>query len=555
MTFADTGFIISAPDLIANKPGGPVTIQAVKAADNSINCTPAFSGARTVNFWSGYNDPNSGSMQVALGGTNIATSSPGTGIALTFDSNAQASIASIKYSDAGQLSLNARFDGSGNEAGLALAGNKLFVSRPAGLCVESPDDNADCASGDHTCSVFKKAGETFRLTVKGVAWQADSDTDLCAGNAVTPNYRQSGIVLGQTLVAPAGGSSGGIGLNSLDLAATDSGSKTANQTISEVGVFHFTATPPTNGYFSFSVPAGASANIGRFIPANFLLSHNNVTPACNNSFTYAGFATSKLGQPFAVTGNVTARNLTGATTANYTGPFAKLTKDKITALPRTGGTAATGTLSWLVDSLSFTNGVGPFAVNAARYAFTSSSAPQSIYPQITATDDDGVTGNVEELTKATAYRLGRLHLTDSHGPESAALAMPLQAEFFDGSKYVVNTADGCTALNLTSHIGLSINDGSTWVNGATAVAVGNGTTSASLANSPLAAGDAKLSFTAPGQGKTGKVKVRTGISTTSPWLQYDWNGDGSHGEESEATATFGLNRGNKRIMNWREITR
>ena len=43
------------------------------------------------------------------------------------------------------------------------------------------------------------------------------------------------------------------------------------QSVSEVGVFRLTATPPTNGYFNTTVPPSQSQPVGRFIPADFEL--------------------------------------------------------------------------------------------------------------------------------------------------------------------------------------------------------------------------------------------------------------------------------------------
>lgn len=555
LVFQEAGLFITVPDLIANKPGGPVTVMAVKADDSGLSCSPAFTGTRTVNFWSAYNDPGSGIMQVNLGGTTIGASSPGTPVSLEFDGSARASIASITYADAGSMTLSGRFQGSGEEQGLILNGSSNnFTSLPAGLCVEATESDSDCLSADHNCSVFKQAGEAFSLRVKAVAWQVDGDTDLCVGNQTTPNYQQSAIALGKSLVAPVGGAGGGLGLSTLDFTGADSGVKTVEQTVSEVGVFRFTAVPPANAYFGLTVPAGESVNTGRFIPASFELAHT-ATPACNATFTYAGHASSKPGQPFMVSGTITARNLAGETTVNYTtaSSFARLEANQITATAWTGGSAAPGVLSWQVDSLNFIDGVGTFQENDASYAFNSVAAPQSVYLAVSATDDDGVSGTLSDPARAVLFRFGRLRLSDSHAPDNESLTLPFLVDFFDGTRFKVNTADGCTALSPATHLVLSGNNGSTWLSGDAAVPVGGGTTMAAFGHTPMLAGDTGLTFTAPGRGNTGKVQVRANTSSDFPWLLYDWNGDGAHAELSEATATFGLYRGNKRIINWREI--
>jgi MSHA biogenesis protein MshQ len=37
------------------------------------------------------------------------------------------------------------------------------------------------------------------------------------------------------------------------------------------------------------------------------------------------------------------------------------------------------------------------------------------------------------------------------------------------------------------------------------------------------------------------------------WLKYDWNNNGSYVDKPRAIATFGVFRGNDRIISWREV--
>lgn len=546
MTFAEAGFILDVPTLTANKTSLPVTITAVKTTDSGETCAPAFSGARTVSFWSTWANPVTGSALVSINDTTIATSSPGTALSLEFDSNAQAEI-TVHYPDAGLMQLDARYDGSGEDAGLVLLGNDQFVVQPVGLCLQSSDANADCTAGNHTCTAFKKAGETFNLTVRAVAWEVDSDSDLCAGNAVTPNFQLDGVALGSSLVAPLGGQPGSVGASSLDFTASDNGEKTIPQSISEVGVFSFTATPGVNSYFSTTPAGGNSANIGRFYPADFSVSHNP-NAACNSSFTYAGHAASKSGQPFTVMGTVTARNLATAITANYQGDFVNLFASDITAEARIGAAAASGSLNFaLASDPLFINGIGTFQVDDARYAFASEGAPQNMHLRITATDGDGVTGSDDDAGKAVEYRFGRLRLSSAHGPETLALDVPLLSEYFTATGYyTTNLLDGCTMLTLADHLQLSTDNGVSWVNGDASITVDAGTTSATLANSPLLSGSAGLSFSAPGAGNTGSVDIRGALATAYPWLLYDWDGNGAHDNEPRSRLTFGIYKGSSK---------
>ena len=523
LTFVDAGFVIDAPDLIANRPAGPMTVRAVKLADDGISCAPAFSGARTVNFWSGYEDPNTGTMPVRLDGAAIAASAPGTGIVLTFDASATANIAAIHYADAGRMRLNARYEGSGAEAGLVMTGSALFVSRPVGIALLSPDANAECVSGDHTCSAFKKAGEAFNLTVRGVAWVADADTDL-NDNPVTPNYRQNGLGIAHQLVAPAAGDAGSIGVTSADIAA--GGSATLAQTVSEVGVFRFTATPPANGYFGHTVPAGTSANIGRFTPHHFA---TVVTPGCAGNFTYSG-------QPIPF--RVQARNAAGGITRNYAGSFARPG-----VLSDANGNAGSFTPP-SVTADRYVNGEADLQTTPEiAFAFANKfSAPATLRLRV----DDGEASSAAGAAEGTTpLRSGRLVLSNAHGSDLLRLSMPIQARYWTGSAWATNLLDNCTDIT-----------GMLVTSPAPCVVPTGGT---------IAGGKGSLGFTAPnvkcrvdvcahlaGDADHPVAACRGAVTGRPTWLQGDWDGAGGHDDNPAARASFGIHGGRQPIIYRRE---
>ena len=174
--------------------------------------------------------------------------------------------------------------------------------------------NADYAAN---CPVFKKTGETFSLNIQGVAWQADNDTDLCSGNLATPNFALTNIVLGSKLVAPKPGEEAVVGTPRYDH-SNQKGSNNLNsvgQSVNEVGLFSMTATPPTAGYFNYTIPPATSVPVGRFVPWDFSMTSGTVTPACGG-FSY-------MSQPFDVAAIVVARNKEGGVTQNYRDAFAK----------------------------------------------------------------------------------------------------------------------------------------------------------------------------------------------------------------------------------------
>ena len=60
--------------------------------------------------------------------------------------------------------------------------------------------------------MFKKAGDTFQIDIKAMAWESANDGDICAGNQTTPNFVLPNIALGSTLMAPNPGTNAAVGM-------------------------------------------------------------------------------------------------------------------------------------------------------------------------------------------------------------------------------------------------------------------------------------------------------------------------------------------------------
>jgi MSHA biogenesis protein MshQ len=580
LVFAEAGFVMDAPDLIANRSDGPVTMRAVKLADDGVSCAPAFTGLRTVNFWSSYETPNIGSMSVSLQGIPINISPSGTAFNLTFDSNAQASIPAIHYADAGHMRLNARFEGSGEEAGLILAGSDLFVSRPIGLAVFSSEANADCGSGDQTCSVFRRAGEDFNLTVRAVAWTHAGDTDL-NDNPTTPNYRQNGISLGHGLIAPGTGTLGSIDAEQVDIGA--GGEVAFAQNVSEVGVFRFTATPPQSVYFGYTVPGGESNNIGRFIPDRFVIEDilpGRLDSACNG-FTYTGQTIEGYVPDEAPRFTIRALNaLTPSqTTQNYTVDFIKLEaadiglEGPVADAQQLGADGENKVLvdTWMTAGILVDNGDGTMTYTASytdEFMYQRANALISpfearILLQLKAIEDsDGVAAvglprDVE--TGGTEIRYGRISLENAYDSELLFLNMPMKAEYFDQGLFRRNNDDSCTEIipplvisDIQPDPGTGFNAGHICVvdtggSGSSGIGCADAGTVDKQFASPPVSGEFNLWFSASGSGKTGSFTVGADVPD---YLKYPWSG--GIDVNPTAKATFGIFKGNSRLIYMRE---
>ncbi|MGN5002093.1 DUF6701 domain-containing protein [Aeromonas sp. 82P] len=581
LNFADSGFFFDVPDTYSNQPQD-VTISAVKKDDITKQCVPGFTGVRSVGFWGTYNNPNTNSFgsKISIDGNTIATyagsvSSPTpTTLDLTFDNQGKATLKKVTYPDAGQMKLSASHNGSGETAGLVMTGSDTFVARPVGLCITPPQ--GVCAAGDSSCPVFKKAGETFQVDIKAMAWESANDGDICAGNLTTPNFALTNIALATQLVAPIPGQnaqvgtasynhSNGMGINNINK---------VTQSVSEVGVFRMTATPPANGYFNYTIPSAQSQPVGRFIPADFNLVSGDIVPACN-AFSY-------MGQPFGVMLDVLARNTTGVQTRNYTGPFAKgeaylsVANDKdgkslssrlrsLQPLPWLDGRAALTTGSSEFVRLSGTQPDGPYKSLLFGLYMRDNDGDRTLIAS--PNFNDAVVGNCSgsgcnarqiDSVPMKAY-FGRLQAGTAAGLASAPLAIPLQIQYYEGGNWLQNKEDQCTQLSLANQGFTFLNPSHTFDAATRELNLGAGRKIKLGLGSSAPGGDAALAkdgeilfhFAKPDISVRIPYKVDLAKQPSSPlWLSDPTSANDGN---LQGEAIFGSSRGNDRIIYRREV--
>lgn len=531
LEFKTSGFIFDVPDLTSCKPSAAVTLTAVRADDTSQTCVPAFeSGDRLVKFWSTYSNPATGGNNVVVNGISVGTSAPGDDVNLTFAAGAVSSL-TVRYPDAGQMQLHARYTGTGAETGLVMDGTDTFVAVPVGMAVV-PSGGA-CVAGDATCAAYRKAGETFTHDVRAACWTSDADTDL-TDNPVTPNFRMAAIPLSSTRIAPVPGTDATLGAGSATLGAGDNGAVTVSQRVDQVGVFTITATPVAGGYFGLTVPAGTSPNIGRFTPDHYFHSgaatlSTRAAAACSpaSSFTY-------LDEGFGVSFTLQARNTAGTVMQNYgtANGFAKLNPATIADLgfgARDGATLLTSRLDLGAGS------AGTFAAGSSVITATLGvrriAAPDGPYAAvqlgIAPTDSDGITitgvdfdgdatpGNERKnLSVTTEVRFGRLRLQNAYGSGTVALPLPTETQYWNGAAFIRNGDDDCTRISaadvLLSDYKLNLGAGETTIVEATIA---------------FAAGLGRLTLSPPGASNNGSVLLTPDLSTAGlGYLKGAWPG-------------------------------
>lgn len=568
LSFADSGFFFDVPDTYSNQPQ-TVTIKAVKKSDVTKQCVPGFaSQTKSVKFWSSYISPASNpynsnmSVNNSVLGTSQGAATP---VSLAFDAQGQSTM-TVKYPDAGKVQLDARYDGSGSEAGLTMLGSDQFVARPVGLCITPPQ--GVCAAGDSSCPVFKKAGETFQVDIKAMAWESANDGDICAGNQTTPNFVLNGIGLGSTLVAPSPGTNATVGTTTYNHVAATNSLNSVNQTVSEVGVFRMTATPLASNYFGYTIPSAQSQPVGRFIPADFELVSGDIVPACS-VFSY-------MGQPFGVTLDIIARNVAGGQTRNYTGDFAKGNAYITTANSKNGTSLSSRLrslqpLPWLDGQAAFsgssefvrlsdTQPDGPFKALLFGLYMQDNDGERTLiaspdFNEVVTGDCSGSNCNARliDATSMKAY-FGRLLAGTGAGLAAAPLAIPLQMQYYESGDWLLNEEDQCTLLSLSGDGINFINPSHTFdvatqdlnLGANRKIRLGLGDPPPGVMSATATDGEILFQFAKPDISVRIPYKVDLSKQPAQPlWL--------SDPVSLQGEAIFGSSRGNDRIIYRREV--
>lgn len=505
MTFSNSGFVVTVPNHTSCN-STTATIEAVQTAPGTGRCVPAYRNVtRSVNLYSGYANPASGTQVITASTGTVSTTAPGTTHNLSFDVNGTATI-SLSYPDAGQLTLTASDTAP---TGAAMTGSGTFVVAPASFAF----------------SAIPTAPLTAGLTFNATATAKNG----CTTPATTANFINQTVTITSSNPVPAMGNATAINTT---LTGFSNGTANASLTWNEVGTIDLNATLANYLGSGLSI-SGTQAGVGRFQPAYF---DTAVTQGCG-TFTYAGSTTpAKAGQPFTVT--ATANRLGGGVTKNYAGAsYAYLTT-------LTNAGVATGLAANTIAAASFANGVG--SANVTYAVATPQTAPLTL--TLRATDSDTPAVSSSGHTEATApIRSGRARMLNAYGSELLALPIPVTIEYYDTTPSVGwrTGTDTCTTLS-AANFGFS-----TAPNCTPALTSCNSVVSVSGSGVKPA-----VSLTKPGVSTSfcvtldlgtpleGNQCIATGATSTAatsagyPWLQYPWTG--SAAANPRARATFGI---------------
>jgi hypothetical protein len=585
-TFSTSGFIVSAsaggttatlPTQTAGTTSGTYYLRAVKTSTTSLSCEAALSGSTTVNWAYQCNNPttcSSGNRMMLTGNsaTTIAAN-PNSGVStylpvsMTFDANGNAPF-TFNYADVGQVTLAASKSAGGMLLSALTGTSNAFVVKPGGFAVSNIQQTAapqlvNPSAASAAGSRFVKAGQSFTATV----------TAQTSGGATTPNYGREtspeGVLLTHTLVLPSGGATGTLSNGSIAGASFGSGVATPTKLAwNEVGIITLTPSVADADYLGVGDVTGTtSGNIGRFVPAQFALSSGMVTNRAGQGCAPAS-AFSYLGESFKLGFTLTAQNGAGATTANYSGNFAKLDLTAVAGWNLRGidtstvFSAGNGRLAPASAAGTWSNGVAAAtSIIAASVRAAAPEAPFTIQLGIAPVDSDGVAMQAFDLVttllapadraqvSSVVARSGRLRLSNAFGSEKSSLQMTVQAQYWGGNAWVPNNADSCTTLPVTAIVrsGYLDNKGassSTWSTSASAVVVSGGSGTLTLsAPSPTSTGSVDIALNL-GATSTDQSCLATHPASTGaalPWLRsLQGSCAASFDRDPAARATFGV---------------
>lgn len=157
------------------------------------------------------------------------------------------------------------------------------------------------------------------------------------------------------------------------------------------------------------------------------------------------------------------------------------------------------------------------------------------------------------------FRYGRMLLSDVGGNQGTTISIPLKVEYWDGDQFVTNSDDNGSALNSDEYCSLAI-----WseIGSNSNVSLELNTTP-STNESAVSEGQYAKLIAKQGTSRREQFKIwlRQGSKKTSdsdascssnyvdqPWLQYFWNGPAEAEEDPSTIVTFGIYRGNDRVI-------
>ncbi|MDO6444729.1 LamG domain-containing protein [Colwellia sp. 1_MG-2023] len=385
----------------------------------------------------------------------------------------------------------------------------------------------------------------------------------------------------------------------------------ANGQYDEVGVINVDVEDINYGGENLVI-AAQDIDIGRFTPHHYrqtikaghagnLIANHGATCDSEN-WVYSGQTTAGIGSirydSLRPTLTITAYNAGNNPTENYRGGFVKLANDDVTfgvvnsthanALPLTGVVTMDGNITDSIDNTAIDKGSVEYELSEDHH-FTYTRNSTSLVAPFDAsfeipvlTIEDGDSINLKPSAGGTDYfvnpsfslaqsntvnvRFGRWHIDNAYGPETENLPVTMTAQQWNGTSFETNSDESC----LIPQYGSKVTSGSfydplvDWQYRLLDTPDGEPITpnnTSVITPVPLISfenGEYKsFIFNAPDEPADDENYQRGSLQfeyAVPAWLKYDWqNQDGTFDDNPIGQITFGLFRGNDRIISWREV--
>ncbi|WP_158965648.1 LamG domain-containing protein [Paraglaciecola sp. L3A3] len=603
------------PDQLAETNFLNVNLRAVEKDTSTGSCKVALIG--TTNITLGYDCINPTEDKCITPFSGIAIAGDGTGEStgvypLTFDSNGHAELTGLSYADAGRLQLSAESSAGGS----ILKGSATVDVYPSYLKL-SITDGALLYTGAGDTDLYRAGlgfsytigayGENDNLLpnyqAENLALKVIRDYPIVA-DTVDGNfkYKDGGTVTSAT-GSPSFYSVSGVGF-------TDGKYTYETAYYSETG--RITLDVEDSDYLANTIASESSLSLGTFIPAYYSVSEeagasapalqNTHVNVSSSNFTYLGQAISFSKESTLL---ITPKNALDQVTKNYIyggWNYAPTLTDLKTAAKL----SFTDTSSYVGSSQVVHQNAPIMTTVAAEFAqrielfdtqvtYNKVDSSNLMYGPVDPfdaklninflapffTDENGICyrqnyadsscdGYYFNDVEGANLRFGRLALHSNYGPETEALQVPLIAEYYQGGKWLTNIDDNQTAINFdeaTGHLilkplgSVDLTDDLNNISSDGILLLGEADKIGDLIfNGPNSQGEVLL-----------QLNTLLAPTTWPEYLNYDWNGDkvicnlatcpdgpdsGSAADETDypnATISFGLFRGNDRIIQWREV--
>ncbi len=453
-----------------------------------------------------------------------------------------------------------------------LNGSFNVKSRPwkIAICdVKSEEGDVSNPSTQGTGNGFIPSATSFNVTYKPVVHSQSrgNATEIC-DYPLTQNYFSSDntnapLEVKFSVTYPAGGDlanlsedNGFIGSSTFTKAEASSG-KEGEYVWNEVGSLSLT-TNATYLASDFKLDEDIRV-IGRFYPKYFQVIASDWNYPGSQSFAY-------MNQPFdAVEFSVEALNANKAAIKNYANfsTKAEFNLDDIEHYSGRFDAPDFGAGSWSNES---DKSIGDFSINNSGQCIGSAcwnkdlggNYPDGPFNSVIGTDKSQIgliyTYNADpvefitdgdsnsRLVKQPDIRFGRVDLDDVGGNQGSTLHVPLRVEYWNGSRFIANPNDSQTDVK-----GVTAAERHIWPTGADAdpkaVTLGAGGKVSSGSSRSVTATQAE-----PYRQQT-RVWLDLDDSTNGlPWLKYNWDNNNAGEENPSSVVTFGIHRGNDRVI-------